>query len=96
MEAPDRLIAVSVDVSKIDKTKLHRGQKGVYLDVILMPRDDQYGNHYMAVQSLPKEDRDRGERGAILGNGKFIGEARQPQQDNPLPPLDDEPSNLPF
>ena len=95
MEAPDRLIAVSVDVSKIDKTKLHRGQKGTYLDVILMPRDDQYGNHYMAVQSLPKEDRDRGERGAILGNGKFLGESR-PKQDNTLPPIDSDEDNLPF
>jgi len=99
MEAPDRLIAVNIDVAKIDKTKLHRGAKGTYLDLILMPRDDQFGNHYMVVQGIPKEDRDAGQRGEILGNGKFIGQARAPQQSEPAPITIDhseDDTNLPF
>lgn len=66
-------ITVKIDVSKIDKTKLFKGAKGTYLDIILMPSENnQYGNDFMVVQSVTKEERDAGVRGAILGNAKFL------------------------
>lgn len=65
------MITLSIDVTKIDKTLLKEGKSGQkYLDLVLHERDDSYGNNFMVVQSLPKERRDAGEKGKILGNGK--------------------------
>lgn len=78
-------IRVKIDVTKIDKSALFSGKNGAkYLDLFLREDpngEDQYGNNFMVVQDLPRERRDKGERGAILGNGKFIGGASpQPRQ----------------
>lgn len=81
-------IAVKIDVTKIDKARLFPGRNGAkYLDVILIDREDDYGNHYMACQSVSKEEREQGVKGPILGNGKNLGKpsggrptARQPQR----------------
>ncbi len=77
-------IAISIDVTKIDKTKLHKGAKGTYLDTtIFIDTDsaDQYGNHGFISQSLPKAEREAGQKGEILGNGKvFWTDGGQPAQ----------------
>lgn len=68
------MITLKIDVTKIDKSKLFEGKNGAkYLDIVLMDRDDAYGNNYMVVQSVTKEERLAGKRGAILGNGKNMG-----------------------
>lgn len=65
------MITVRIDVTKIDKSRLFKGQKGTYLDIVLVETpDDQYGNSHMVVQSVSKEERQQGVRGAILGNAK--------------------------
>ena len=72
------IIKVKIDVSKIDKTKLFKGEKGTYLDITLLENKngiDQYGNSFMVVQDVSKEERLAGVKGAILGNGKIF----QPQ-----------------
>ena len=81
-----KTIKLKIDVSKIDKSKLFKGQKGTYLEAVLFLNDelDQYGNCGMIVQSLTKEEREAGQRGAILGNASPVG---QPQT-NTLPPSD--------
>tara|TARA_R110002153_G_scaffold114365_3_gene257040 strand:+ start:5138 stop:5479 length:342 start_codon:yes stop_codon:yes gene_type:complete len=64
-------VNLKIDVSKIDKELLFKGAKGVYLDatVFIDPdQPDQYKNHGMITQSVSKESRESGERGAILGN----------------------------
>ncbi len=67
-------ISLKIDVTKVDKSKLFEGKNGAkYLDILLMEREDAYGNNYMAVQSVSKEERLAGKRGAILGNGKNLG-----------------------
>lgn len=69
-------IALKIDVTKADKSAFFHGKNGaIYLDVIVMLKDepDQYGNDGMVVQGIPKERREAGERGAILGNAKIIG-----------------------
>jgi hypothetical protein len=85
-----KTIKLKIDVSKIDKTKLYKGAKGTYLDAVLFLKDevDQYGNHGMIVQSVTKEEREQGVKGAILGNAQ-LNFAQQPtqeqQQDDDLP-----------
>lgn len=78
------MISGKINCSKIDKTKLFKGEKGTYLDVALIEtKDDQYGNDYMIVQDLGKEARERGEKGAILGNAKIRGPKPAAQQSAP-------------
>lgn len=65
------MIIAKIDVSKIDKEKLYKGEKGTYLDIILMETpDSKYGDDYMVTQGVSKEDREAGIKGAILGNAK--------------------------
>jgi hypothetical protein len=68
-------VTLKIDVTKIDKARLYRGQKGTYLDATIfldLGEADQYGNHGMITQSVSKEDKDAGMRGEILGNGKIV------------------------
>lgn len=66
------MITGKIDVTKIDKAKLFKGEKGTYLDIVLIETpDNQYGD-YMIVQGVSKEERKAGKKGAILGNGKNI------------------------
>jgi hypothetical protein len=72
-----------IDVTKIDKSALYKGAKGTYLDITLLDnRDgtDQYGNDGMIVQDIGKERREAGEKGAILGNWKHVGQSTQPSR----------------
>ena len=67
----------SIDVTKIDKSKLYPGKNGAkYLDLLFFGSEDRLdnGTTHMVVQGLSKEDRDAGGRGEILGNAK-LGEA---------------------
>lgn len=87
-------IAAKIDVTKIDKEKLFPGKNGAkYLDLILIPStNSRYGDDFMVVQSVSKEERARGIKGAILGNAKFLGggapatapAAQQEQDDVPF------------
>jgi hypothetical protein len=75
-------IKLKIDVTKIDKSKLFQGAKGTYLDAVVFLKDevDQYGNNGMIVQSVTKEEREQGIKGAILGNSSPVGQ-QQPQQE---------------
>ena len=75
------LISASLDVTKIDKSRIHVGEKGKYLDITLIETpNSQYGDDYMVVQSVTKEEREQGVKGNILGNGKIFGnDRREPQ-----------------
>lgn len=75
-------VTLKIDVSKIEKERLFKGQKGTYLDavVFLDMEADQYGNNGMIVQSVSKEERDAGKRGAILGNARIIGAPVAPEE----------------
>jgi len=67
------MIMCKIKTGSIDKKYLFQGKNGSYLDIVLMEnRDgpDQFGNHFMVVQGIPKAERDKGIKGAILGNGK--------------------------
>ena len=68
----DKIIRLKIDVTKIDKAKLFKGEKGTYLDCTLLYNSDadQYGNNGMIIQDATKEERESGNKGAILGNAK--------------------------
>ena len=73
-------ISASINVSKIDKTKLIKGEKGTYLNItafVNLDEKDQYDNNGMITQSATKEERDTGKQGAILGNSRvfYTGES---------------------
>ena len=99
-----KTIQLKIDVTKIDKARLFKGQKGTYLDAVILIRDevDQYGNNGMIVQSVTKEEREAGVKGPILGNVKVdfgsTASARPgPSQAVKTPIVDDSTSDdLPF
>lgn len=78
-----RLIAAKIDVTKIDKNRLFQGKNGAkYLDVLLQEvTDDRFGNDFRVVQQVSKEEREKGVRGEILGNAKYLG--RKPEEPKP-------------
>ena len=65
-------ISIKLDVTKIDKARLFKGEKGTYLDLttfVELDEKDQYENNGFISQSQTKEERDAGaERTPILGN----------------------------
>ena len=56
-------VSLKIDVTKIDKARLFKGQKGTYLDATVfidLCEADQYGNHGMITQDVSKEERQQG------------------------------------
>ena len=95
------IITLKIDVTKIDKARLFEGKNGAkYLDITrLENRDgqDRYGNDFMVVQSVTKEERESGKRGPILGNGKIIGGKNQPTKTSaPAKPPHETGEDVPF
>ena len=86
-------ISIKVDVTKILKERLHKGDKGTYLDMttfIDTENEGQYGDHGFISQSQSKEERESGDKLPILGNCKvfFKKESdteKQPPQERTFP-----------
>ena len=92
-------------VIPIEKNNLFKSEKGnVYLDFVAFDTDPDKrkdpDNTHMVVLSLPKEKRDAGERGPILGNlqdGSGGGQsADAPAQPSEALATDDGEADLPF
>lgn len=68
-----QLISASIDVTKISKDKLVKGEKGTYLNITISINDevDQYGNQAGIYESQSKEEREAKEKKNYLGNGKI-------------------------
>ena len=69
-----RLISASIDVTKIDKSRLFKGKKGTYLgvDIWVNDEEDQYGNSVSINESLTAEERESGVKKNYIGNGKKV------------------------
>lgn len=68
------MIVAKINCAAIDKAKLYQGEKGKYLDIVLIETPaSRYGDDFMVVQGTSKEEREKGIKGAILGNAKIIG-----------------------
>ena len=79
-------VSLKIDVSKIDKARLFKGQKGVYLDATVfidLQELDQYGNSGMITQDVSKEEKEQEVRGNILGNCKLFWKDGGQQQSAP-------------
>ena len=77
-------ISIRLDVTKIDKARLFKGEKGTYLDLttfIELDEQDKYGNNGFISQSLSKEERDgKAPNTPILGNAKVFYKGETEQQ----------------
>jgi hypothetical protein len=75
-------IILKLDVQKIVKDWLFKGQKGTYLDLVIYQNDDldPYGNSHVVKQSPSKELRDQGTKPVIIGNGKWMHTTGQQAQ----------------
>ena len=99
---------LSIDVSKLDKSRFFKGKKGTYAKLtcfINTEETSQYGDSGTITQELSKEDRDNGVKLPILGNAKVFwkdgqsgqqSQGRQPQQNNQNNGYDDGPGSVPF
>jgi hypothetical protein len=75
------------------------GEKGCYMELTLIPnRDgpDKYGYTGFAAVNLPKERREAGEKGPIVGNFKPIGRAAATPPPVQSAPATDDGDDIPF
>lgn len=80
-------LSIKIDVTKIDKEALFKGQKGTYLTLTVWPNkdgEDQYGNHASVKQDLGKDRRD--EKAPFIGNARIIQRKNAPQSKPQEPP----------
>ena len=69
------LISVSIDLTKIDKSKINNHQNGSkYYNLTLSVNDEtnQYGQNVGVYDSQSKEERDANHQKNYLGNGKVV------------------------
>lgn len=94
-----RIIAGSIDLSKIDESRIIYGKNGAkYYNVTVVVNDekDQYGNDCAFQQGQTKEEREAKERKVYIGNGKTIyNNEVQSQKETPSNNQNDN-SDLPF
>ena len=91
-------LSVRIDVTKIDKERLYKGEKGTYLDLTTFVDTmvaDQYENNGFISQSVDKEEREKGVQTPILGNVKvfYTGETERVQQQTNKEWVDEYKSN---
>jgi hypothetical protein len=92
------LINASIDLTKVDKTKL---VKGKYLNLTIAVNDnlDNYGNNVSLTIQQSKEERDLKASKTYLGNGKVVytnGEVKVAEkQDKPLKNTSDKFKDIP-
>jgi hypothetical protein len=68
-------VSLKIDVTKIEKARLFKGDKGTYLDCIAfidIDQKDQYGNSGMITQEVSKDEKAAGVKGPILGNSRVF------------------------
>jgi hypothetical protein len=68
------ILSASLNVAKIDSTKLIDGRTGKFLNVTITINDevDKYGNNASIFESQTKEEREAKTPKNYLGNGKVI------------------------
>jgi hypothetical protein len=99
-----KLISIKIDVTKIDKNRLFKGEKGTYLDADLWINDtpDKFGNDASVSMSQTKEERTAKKPKIYIGNGKKVlgWEGEQSTRPKPAPAQgrtqDDSGDDIPF
>lgn len=65
-------IKLKINVLAIDKLKLFKGEKGTYLDAVMIETPGGQYSDFMIVQDTTAEERTQGVKGAILGNASYM------------------------
>lgn len=68
-------ISLKIDVTKLDKTRFFKGQKGTYADLTCFIDTEelsQYGDNGVITQSASQEERQNGVKMPIIGNSKIF------------------------
>lgn len=76
-----RVIRCKIDVSKIDKSRLYKGEKGTYLKFSMLEQPTKYSD-WMIVEDITSEERKSGKKGMILGNGNNVERKAESQTVN--------------
>ena len=79
------IISASINLSKIDKTKIIKGKNGQYYNVSIIVNDEanEYGQDVAIVQEQTKEEREAKAKKVYLGNGKTVWSSNaQPSASN--------------
>ena len=97
------LISASINLSKLDKTKIVRGKDGSqYYDLTISVNDtkNDYGQDVSIYDKQSKEQREAKEKKKFIGNGKVFWSSRPTEQNSPQPNQDNQlqadESDLPF
>lgn len=82
-----QLFSASINVSKIDKSKLIKGDKGQYLNITIAINDeeDAYGNIAGIYESQSKEEREAKTPRNYLGNAKLVFDSNNGSQSKSAP-----------
>jgi hypothetical protein len=78
-----RIIAASIDLTKIDKSKInnHKNGSAYYnIDIFIKDDKDQYGNDCAISQSQSKEEREAKDKKVYIGNGKSVWDGNASSQ----------------
>ena len=70
-----KIIAASVDLTKIDKTRITLGKNGAKyynISIILNDEKDTYGNDCAITEGQTKEERAAKTKAKYIGNGKVV------------------------
>lgn len=93
-----KIIAASIDLSKIDKSRIIEGKKGgKYYNITITLNDepDQYEYDVSITEGQTKEERERKDKRKYIGNGKTVfdsgGKKAEAKHD-----IEEESQDLPF
>lgn len=71
------MISLSIKTEKLEKEHIINGKNGKIVAVVLFENKEgrgQYGDDGYVVQSVSKEAREKGVKGPIVGNWRYIGQ----------------------
>jgi len=93
-----QIINFSVNLNKVDKSKIVEGKKGKYLPLTVFVQDekDKYDNNVAVIQSQTEDERKNKTAKNYVANGKVVfqseGNVEQKAKDEPK----EEQDSLPF
>ena len=74
-----KLMSLNIDVTKLNKERLHKGKKGIYakITVIINDEPDRFGNDSWAWEEQTQDERSAKKDKNYLGNGKVFWDSEQ-------------------
>lgn len=87
-----KIISASIDLNKIDRSKLIAGKNGaeyLNIDIILKDEKDNFGNDTAITLKQTKEERESKAKKVYIGNGKTMWEGEPLHK--PVKPVEKQP-----